>query len=85
AQRRSKPPEPHHDFRASEGGASGASEDTVVKEVDEHTAPGIEAIKDAVSSPVATVDGEDKPSAWEKSFDPLAFVEQNLMMKCDSS
>ncbi|MCI06463.1 hypothetical protein A2U01_0027523, partial [Trifolium medium] len=67
-------------------GVSGAPKDATVKDVTENVIKETEAIKDVVPSPVASVtDGEDKSWAWDKSFDPFAFVERTLLMRGGSS
>ncbi|MCI38132.1 hypothetical protein A2U01_0059360, partial [Trifolium medium] len=68
-----------------QGEISGVQNDDVATVV-EIVAKDAQAIKDTVPPPAATAaDGANKASAWEKSFDPIAFVERNLIMKGDSS
>ncbi|MCI51058.1 hypothetical protein A2U01_0072302, partial [Trifolium medium] len=71
---------------STQEGVSDALKDTAVKDVAENVVKGTEAIKDAVPSPATVVANDgDKPSVWENPFDPIAFVERNLIMKGDSS
>ncbi|MCH79616.1 zinc finger protein [Trifolium medium] len=50
----------------------------VIKDVVSHS-----AVEDAPPPPVAEDGGSS--SAWDKSFDPIAFVERNLLLEGDSS
>ncbi|MCI74042.1 hypothetical protein A2U01_0095306, partial [Trifolium medium] len=53
----------------------------------------VDAVKDATSQaatedvlpPPVAAEGGSTSSAWDKSFDPVAFVERNLLMEGDST
>ncbi|MCH89653.1 hypothetical protein A2U01_0010553 [Trifolium medium] len=70
-------------------GVSDVQRDAAMKDVVESAVMEIdttEANKDTVPPPVVVSAGDgDKPSAWEETFDPIAFVERNLVMQGDSS
>ncbi|MCI92141.1 hypothetical protein A2U01_0113437, partial [Trifolium medium] len=67
-----------------QGKISGVQNDDAVT-VAEIVAKDAQAIKDTVPPlAAAPADCADKASVWEKSFDPIAFVECNLIMKGDS-